>query len=357
MTSLTTPLPIERGPAWAHRITLAPLTNLQSHADGTLSDDELDWLVARGEGGFAMVMTCAAHVSPEGQCWDGQLGVWDDRFLPGLTRLADALRATGTTSCVQLQHGGMRASGDLSGHQPVAPWDDEAKGARALGTAEVERVVRDFVEAAVRCERAGFDGVQVHGAHAYLLAQFLDARSNHRTDAYGGSPENRARVFHEVVDGIRAATGPDFQVGMRLTPERSGIALAESTALAEQLMTSGAIDHLDMSLWDVRKAPFETAYDGLLIDQFTALERGRTRLGVAGGVESAADAQWCLDRGADFVTVGTAGIVHHDFARRALADPAFEMASRPVSREHLRGERLGPDFIEYLAAGWGDLVA
>ncbi|GHJ58532.1 putative NADH-dependent flavin oxidoreductase YqiG [Nocardioides sp. OK12] len=352
MTSLQETLPLDRGPAWANRITLAPLTNLQSHADGSLSDDELDWLVARGEGGFAMVMTCAAHVSPEGQCWDGQLAVWDDRFLPGLTRLADALRATGTTSCVQLQHGGMRASQALSGHQPVAPWDDESKGARALTTAEVERVVQDFVDAAVRCERAGFDGVQVHGAHAYLLAQFLDARSNHRTDAYGGSPEARARVFHEVVDGIRAATGPDFQVGMRLTPERSGIAVAESTALAQQLMLSGALDHLDMSLWDVRKEPFETAYDGLLIDQFTALERGTTRLGVAGGIVSTSDAQWCLERGADFVTVGTAGILHHDFARRALEDPEFTMTSTPVSREHLRTERLGADFIEYLAAGW-----
>uniref|UniRef100_UPI0030FB0647 NADH:flavin oxidoreductase n=1 Tax=uncultured Nocardioides sp. TaxID=198441 RepID=UPI0030FB0647 len=356
VTSLQDPLALAHGPTWANRITLAPLTNLQSHADGSLSDDELDWLVARGEGGFATVMTCAAHVSPEGQCWDGQLAVWDDRFLPGLTRLATALRESGTTSCVQLQHGGMRASQELSGHPTVAPWDDEAKGARALSTGEVQRVVQDFVDAAVRCERAGFDGVQVHGAHAYLLAQFLDARSNHRTDAYGGSPANRARVFHEVVDGIRAATGPDFQVGMRLTPERSGIALAESTALAEELMVSGAVDHLDMSLWDVRKAPFETAYDGALIDHFTALERGSARLGVAGGIVSTADADWCLERGADFVTVGTAGILHHDFARRALADPAFAMAATPVSRDHLRAERVGPDFIEYLAAGW-DFVA
>lgn len=357
MTSLNAPLPLDRGPAWANRITLAPLTNLQSHADGSLSDDELDWLVARGEGGFAMVMTCAAHVSPEGQCWDGQLAVWDDRFLPGLTRLAEGLRASGTVSCVQLQHGGVRASRALSGHQPVGAWDDAAKGARALSTEEVQRTVRDFVDAAVRCERAGFDGVQVHGAHAYLLAQFLDTRANHRTDQYGGSAPNRARVFHEVVDGIRAATGPDFQVGMRLTPERSGIPLAESTALAAELMARGGLDHLDISSWDVTKFPFETAYDGHLIEHFTSLERGATRLGVAGGIVSAADARWCLERGADFVTVGTAGILHHDFARRALADPAFEMTSTPVTREHLRTERLGADFIEYLATGWDDLVA
>ncbi|GAB2857100.1 NADH:flavin oxidoreductase [Nocardioides pacificus] len=351
------PLTFEHGPAFANRLALAPLTNLQSNVDGTLSDDELAWLVRRGEGGFAMVMTCAAHVSPEGQCFPGQLAAYDDRFLPGLARLSDALRATGTVSVVQLQHGGRRGAASLSGHGLVAPWDDPAKGARALTTGEVERVVQDFVDAALRVEAAGFDGVQVHGAHGYLLAQFLDGRNNRRGDRYGGSIENRFRVVHEVVAGVRAATGPRFHVGLRLTPERNGITLKESRELARQVLASGLLDHLDMSLWDAFKAPEEEGYDGLLLDHFTDLPRGGTRLGVAGRIDSAAGVRWCLERGADFVSIGTGAIVHHDFARRVVADPAFRSTPQPVTREHLAAESVGPAFVDYLATQWDDFVA
>ena len=237
--NLSDPLTLARGPAWANRITLAPLTNWQSHADGTLGDDEFRWLTMRARGGFAMTMTCAAHVQSSGQGFPGQLGVWSDVHLSGLARLAQGIHAGGSVSCLQLQHSGRRAEPALTGQPRVAPWDDAETGARALGTGEVEQLVQDFVTAARRAEQAGFQGVELHGAHGYLLAQFLDAGHNRRSDRYGGSFDNRARILFELIAGIRAATSPHFQLGLRLSPERFGIVMSESLQLAQQVLASG----------------------------------------------------------------------------------------------------------------------
>ena len=347
-----------RGPAMKNRFMLAPLTNFQSHADGTLSDDEYTWLVKRATGGFGLTMTCAAHVQPGGQGFPGQLGIWSDKHLPGLERLAKGIRTEGSISSVQVQHSGLRAESKLSGLPRVAPWDDADSGARALTTGEVEQLVEDFVLASLRAERAGFDGVELHGAHGYLLCEFLDPVHNQRADRYGGSLENRTRIFWEIIDGIRARAGKDFQVGVRISPERFDIDIGEARSFAQQLMTSGKIDYLDMSLWDCFKEPIDPAFQGRpLIDLFTELERGGTPLGVAGKIMDAATAQKCLEHGADFVLIGRGAILHHDFPKRALADAAFQSIERPVTRDYLRGEGLGEAFVEYMATGWKNFVA
>ena len=347
---------LTRGPQWRNRFALAPMTNRQSATDGTLAEDELDWLVRRAHGGFGLVMTCAAHVSRNGQGWPGELGIFDDVQLPGLTRLADALRAEGAVSCVQLHHGGMRADSTLVEHR-VAPWSDPARGVHALTTAEIADLVGDFVAAAVRAESAGFDGVQIHAAHGYLIAQFLDAVRNTRQDGYGGSAEGRSRFLREIVHGVRRHTGADFQVGLRLSPERWGIDLREARELSEQMMVSGFIDYLDVSLWDVAKYPEDVLSDPRsLLDQFTGLPRGDTRLGVAGKILSAADAVRCLDGGADFVSIGTGAILHHDFANRALTDPGFAATAPPVSTEYLLNESVSRTFIDYLTEIDSDVV-
>jgi 2,4-dienoyl-CoA reductase-like NADH-dependent reductase (Old Yellow Enzyme family) len=356
--ALSDPLPMCHGPAWANRIELAPLTNWQSHADGTLGDDEYRWLTMRARGGFGMVMSCAAHVQAGGQGFPGQLGVWSDMHLPGLTRLADGIRAGGSVSCLQLQHSGRRADVSLTGQPAVAPWDDTETGARALATGEVEQLVQDFIAAARRAEQAGFDGVELHGAHGYLLAQFLDAEHNQRGDRYGGSLDNRTRILFELIAGIRAATGPQFQLGLRLSPERFGITLPEALALARQVLADGRLDYLDMSLWDCFKPPRDPAFAGRpLIDHFALLERGSTRLGVAGKIMDADTAQRCLDSGADFVLVGRGAMLHHDFARRALRDAQYRTPALPVSRAHLEAEGLGPAFLHYVASTWPNFVA
>ena len=350
-------LVLPHGPAWRNRVALAPLTNTQSHADGTLSRDEHEWLLARGRGGFGLTLSAASHVSRAGQAWAGQLGSSDDVHLPGLADLAADLRGTGTVSSVQLHHGGLRADPDVTGVPNVAPWADPAKRAEELTTEQVEEVVADFVAGARRAEKAGFDGVEVHGAHGYLLCQFLDARSNHRTDRYGGSLENRTRVFHEVLEGIRGATGPDFQLGIRLTPEGNGITLPEGREVARDLLSTGLLDYLDMSLWDVYARPRGEGHEGLLIEHFVDLPRHGAALGVAGKVRTAADARWALEQGADFVSVGIGAILHHDWAARAVADADFEPRPQPVTREELIAESVSPRFVDYLAAGWDGLVA
>ena len=358
MTSLADALPLRHGPALPNRLALAPLTNTQSHLDGTLSDDEIGWLTARARGGFGLVVTAAAYVQRSGLAWAGQLGVSDDAHLPGLTRLADCLRANGAVSVVQLHHGGLRANAEASGEQPVAPFADERSGARALTTGEVEQLVADFASAAARCERAGFDGVQVHGAHGYVLGQFLDVARNTRTDRYGGDAAGRARIMHEVVDAIRTATGPHFQVGLRLSPERWGIDRAEAVALAGDLLTGRELDHLDLSMWQVGKTPEDDpTRDRPLVDDYLDLPRHGTALALTGGVRNAADAQSVLDRGADIVCVGRAAVADHAFAARTLDDPAHPGPTFPVTPDQLRAECVGEAFVDYFTAGWPDLVA
>ena len=357
MTDLLAPLTLARGPAWRNRFMLASMTNCQSHADGRLSDEEFHWLTMRAKGGFGLVITCAAHVQRIGQGFPGQLGVFSDDHLPGLTRLAAAIKAEGAVSAVQIHHAGIRAPEALIGERPVGPSDDAESGARALTIAEVEQLTEDFIAAAVRAEKAGFDGVELHGAHGYILCAFQSPQTNRRKDRYGGSPENRARLLTDIMAGVRARTRPDFQLGVRLSPERFGLRFAEQVALAGRLLASGDLDYLDMSLWDVFKPPMEEAFaQRPLIDWFAELPRGATRLGAAGKIMTGADARRLADAGADFVIVGRAAILHHDYPRKFAADPDFTPISTPVTRDYLAREGLSPAFVTYMN-NWPGFVA
>ena len=356
MTDLFAPMGFIRGPAMKNRLMLAPLTNLQSHPDGTLSHDEHRWLTLRAQGGFGLTMTAAAHVQRIGQGFPGQVGVFSDIHIPGLARLAEDIRKAGSLAIVQLHHAGMRSPAALIGEAPVCPSEDADTGSRALTLDEVHQLRDDFIAAAVRADKAGFDGVEIHGAHGYIVCQFLSAETNRRTDAYGGSPENRARLVLEILDGVRAACRPDFNLGLRLSPERFGLSLMEVRDLASRLFSEAKIDYLDMSLWDCFKEPVEEAHRGrTLMSHFTDLPRGEVRLGVAGKLMSAADARAMLDAGADFVLLGRAAILHHDWPQKARANPDFRPVSLPVTRAHLEAEGLGPVFVTYMAT-WAGFV-
>ena len=355
MTSLFSPLTLANGPAWKNRFMLAPLTNTQSHPDGVLSDAEFNWLTLRAKGGFGLTMTCAAHVQAVGQGFPGQLGAFDDRHLEGLTRLAAAIKSHGSVSSLQIHHAGNRSPKELVG-TPVCPSDDPKTGARALTLPEVEAVRDAYIAAAVRAEKAGFDGVEIHGAHGYILAQFLSAEINHRDDRYGGSLENRARLILEIIDGIRAATKPGFQLGLRLSPERFGLKLAEIRDVAAEILRDQKIDFLDMSLWDVVKEPNEEEFKGrTLMSVFTELPRGQVRLGAAGKVMSGKDAQAVLDAGCDFVVMGRAAILRHDVVKRIEADASYTSPQTPVTVQHLRDEGLSPTFVQYMRQ-WPNFV-
>lgn len=335
---------------------LAPLTNLQSRSDGRLSDDEFAWLTYRAEGGFGQVMTCAAHVQRVGQGFPGQLGIFSDDHLPGLTRLATAIRSLGAACAVQLHHAGIRSPADLIGTQPVGPSDNDEFHARAMSESEIEALIEDFVAAAVRAEKAGFDGVELHGAHGYILCAFLSPETNTRTDRYGGSLDNRARIVREIIKGIRSRTPAQFQLGLRLSPERFGLRFAEQREIAGEMLSSGDLDYVDMSLWDVFKPPVEAEFAAKpLIDWFSDLPRGNTRLGVAGKLMSAELCRNALAHGADFAILGRAAILHHDFPKCVAANPDFRSVSLPVTRNYLKAQRLGPAFVDYMA-GWKGFV-
>lgn len=340
-----------------NRFMLAPLTNSQSHADGRLSDEEHHWLALRARGGFGSTMTCAAHVQAVGQGFPGQLGVFGDQHIEPLKPLARALNGANSVSIVQLHHAGNRSPKALIGADPVCPSDDPSTGARALGEAEVHQLIADFIAAAKRCEDAGFHGVELHGAHGYILCQFLSSEINRRTDAFGGSLDNRSRILFDILDGIRKVCRPDFIVGIRLSPERFGMQLGEIRELAQQLIDSGQLDFLDLSLWDTFKLPEEADYRGKpLIGWFDHLHRKGVPVGVAGKIHDPADAERALGMGADFVLLGRVAILHHDYPARLAADPGFKPVRPPVTRAYLAGEGLSPPFVGYMA-GWKGFVA
>lgn len=335
---------------------LAPLTNQQSHENGELSDDEFNWLTKRAEGGFGLTMTCASHVQEIGKGFPGQLGIFSDDLNPGHERLTATIKEHGSLAVCQLHHAGMRSPKALIGQAPVCSSDVEKHGARALSLEEVKELRDDFIVAAIRAQKCGYDGVEVHGAHGYIIAQFLSSAINHRTDEYGGSLKNRSRLLMEIVGGIRNDCGPEFLIGVRISPERFGMQLSEAKSLCEQLIEDGKIDFLDVSLWDCFKMPEEEQHqDRSLLEHFTSIDRKNIKLTVAGKIRSGKDVLQILSSGVDFVTIGRSAILHHDFPKRVMADPDFTPIENPVSKEHLRNEGLGEAFVNYMA-GWPGFV-
>ncbi|MEL6852219.1 MAG: NADH:flavin oxidoreductase, partial [Bacteroidota bacterium] len=201
----------------------------------------------------------------------------------------------------------------------------------------------------VRAKQCGYDGVEIHGAHGYILCQFLSSEFNHRTDAYGGSLEKRARLLFEIVEEVRKKCGAEFLLGVRLSPERFGMDIAEIKWVCQQLIADGKIDFLDLSLWDCFKLPLEEKYqDQTLLEHFAALDFGKVLFTAAGRIRSGADVHKALDGGLDFITAGQSGILHHDFPKQVINDPDFVPVAKPVSAAYLHGEAVSEKFVDYL---------
>lgn len=350
------PLHFPCGAVMKNRFMLAPLTNRQSHEDGQLSDEELNWLTMRAEGGFGLVMTCASNIQEVGKGFPGQLGIFSDRLNEGHIQLTSRIKEQGCLAVIQLHHAGMRSPAELIHTRPVCPSDDEQTNARGLTLEEVRQLRDDFIAAAVRAKACGYDGVEVHGAHGYILTQFLSPEINQRTDDYGGSLLNRARLLVEIVDGIRERCGQDFLLGVRLSPEKFGLDIREIRTICQQLVDAHAIDFLDISLWDCFKQPDDQRYqDKSLLEHFTSLDRKHVCLTVAGKIRSGKDVHTILRSGVDFVTVGRSGILHHDFPKKVIHDPDFEPVQTPVSKEYLFREGLSEKFVDYMRR-WPDFV-
>jgi 2,4-dienoyl-CoA reductase-like NADH-dependent reductase (Old Yellow Enzyme family) len=174
--------------------------------------------LARGEVG--LVIPGHAYVRPEGQAGPWQLGAHSDAMVPGLASLAQAIHEGGAAACCQLAHAGLRARRELTGLDPVGPSRFDAsghdRGCRVLEEGELQALAGAFGAAARRAREAGFDAVQIHAAHGFLLSQFLSAQFNLREDGYGGPLENRSRLLMEVYAAVRAAVGPGFPVLVKI---------------------------------------------------------------------------------------------------------------------------------------------
>lgn len=347
------PVPLRSGLIVPNRIALAAMTNGQSLADGQLGEDELRWLGRRADGGYGMIATCAANVSRDGKAWAGELGIDRDDQLPGLTRLAARIKHGGATAFVQLFHGGVRASRELTGEQvwSASTWHEETPNfetPRAATEGDIARVIADFAAAAQRAQRAGFDGVEIHGAHGYLLTQFISATTNTRNDAWGGPLDHRARLVREVMRAARAATGSAFAIGVRLSLEHGGHAagldLDESIQIAQWLADDGA-DFIHASLWraehNSRKYPDKHAIP---------LLRGALPSDVAviacGNIWTYAEAMAAIDRGADMIAIARAAIINPDWPK--LVKPDWEPRRPPLAPSELGELAVSPGFVEYL---------
>jgi 2,4-dienoyl-CoA reductase-like NADH-dependent reductase (Old Yellow Enzyme family) len=358
MTMIFEPLVFPCGKKMPNRLSLAPLTNTQSFADGRLSNDEIKWLTMRAEGGFGLTMTAAAHIHANGQGFPGQLGIFSDSQLPGLRKMAKKIKAENSLAVVQLHHAGLRSPRELTGEVPVAPSPSEKFAARGLSHGEVKSLIEDFIQGAERAKAAGFDGVELHAAHNYIICQFLSSEFNRRTDEYGGSLENRSRVLFDIISGIRKRCGADFLLGVRLTPERHGIELGEAVATAKVLFAKQEIDFLDISAWNIYKEPVDETLQGRsLLSYFTELERGAVRLAAAGKVYTPEDIQFGLDAGLDFVLMGRAAMLHHNYPMLLNANADFVPNRTPVSRAYLLSEGLSETFIDYVGGQWPDFIA
>lgn len=205
-------------------------------------------------GGVGLVITGHAYVSPQGRASVAQLGVYDDALLPGLSRLARVTRQGGAAIVLQLAHAGVFAihgtGGDAragrvdagAGPEALGPSDyrDESTAARAMSRQEIAATVAAFAAAAGRARRAGFDAVQIHAAHGYLLSQFLSPHFNRRDDEYGGSVQRRAAVVLETVAAVREAVGPDYPVIVKMNSEDF---LPDGLTVDDMLQTVALLEH------------------------------------------------------------------------------------------------------------------
>lgn len=351
------PLSLMRGPELKNRLLLAPLTNQQSEVDGTASPADFDWIERVARGGYSMIMACAANVQENGKTFKNQLGIWNDDQLPGLRQMSDLIHTQDAVSSIQLHHGGFRAGFNLKGGRSVGPSDNLTYNARGLTRAEVHQLRDDFIAAACRAQKAGFDGAEVHGAFGWILSQFLSFTLNQRTDEYGGSRENRARLIIEIIEGIRRECSQGFQIGLRLSFERYGMDFEDILYVARKCLAEDLIDYLDLAPWDVKLMLESGNYAGKrAIDVFAGLPRGRVKLGASGKLMSANDAREVLEAGLDFVMIGRAAILEANFPERVKNDLNHTSPSLPVTEAYLRKNGLSNDFINYMRQ-WDSFVS
>jgi len=245
------PLPV-KGLTLKNRIVFPPCVTNYAAEDGAITDRSRAYYAARAKGGAALVTVEASYVALAGKPFVCSVGLDHDRLIPGLRSLAGAIHAGGALAAIQLWHAGRRARPAISGIESVsasAIAGVDGIVPHALTVAEIAGVVQAFGEGARRAREAGFDMVEIHMAHGYLINQFLSPFSNHREDEYGGSLDHRLRFALEVTAEVRRRVGADYPIIARLSADEhlpGGLTLADSQAIAARLEQAG-VDVLSVS--------------------------------------------------------------------------------------------------------------
>ncbi|WP_028937723.1 NADH:flavin oxidoreductase/NADH oxidase [Pseudonocardia spinosispora] len=356
MTSIFEPVTV-RGTRVRNRAWLAPLCQYSVDArDGVPTDWHLVHLGARATGGFGLVMTEATAVTPEGRITPHDTGLWNDAQATAWERITGFLASQGAIPAVQLAHAGRKASTtrpwrggvpvdpDAGGWTPLAPSPSPYPGLTspiAMTQAAIDATVRAFAAAASRAVDAGFEVVEVHAAHGYLLHEFLSPLSNGRTDSYGGSFRNRARLLIEVVDAVRAAI-PDIRplfVRLSATDWVDGGWTLDDTVALSALLADHGVDLVDLSSGGNdpgQRIPVGPGYQV----PFARAVRAETGLRTAavGLITEPSQAQAILDEGAaDAVLLGRAALREPTWPVRAAHELGLPVPDAPYPVQYLRG--------------------
>ncbi len=364
------------GREMANRFAIAPLTTDSSNENGTATEDELEFIRRRAASGFGAVISSAAYVEQGGRSWQG-IGATHDGHLSSLRRLAEAMRAAGGLAILQIYDGGRIAKPELIGEQSlrapsaIASLRPEAKTPRAMTADEVGNLIASFREAASLARKAGFDGVEIHGANHYAVHQFFSPRANHRVDNWGGTLSKRMNFPLAVAQAVRDALGPKLIAGFRVTPfesEPDGYTLEDAKLLCYELARLD-LDYISVSLDDYRKSrpvgetrvyngPVEKSYTPAEnpITEFARVIAGRSAVMASGGIKTCLDAEGAIKMGADLVAVGRAVVVDPEWLSKVRSkSEASILAGLPRDElEIARALSIPPRMVEYLLSrpGW-----
>jgi 2,4-dienoyl-CoA reductase-like NADH-dependent reductase (Old Yellow Enzyme family)/thioredoxin reductase len=321
-----------------NRIIMAPMGTLFGNEDGSVSDRLCRYYEERAKGGVALIIVEVTAVARGGKAHPRELGIYGDEFIPGLRRLVGSVHGYGATIAIQLHHAGRQTTAEAVGGQPVAPSAIPCPllkvMPRELTAEEIERLVEAYAEGAKRAKEAGFDAVEIHGAHGYLICQFLSAYSNRRTDKYGGDLEGRMRFALDIVARAKEKVGADFPMLFRLSAQEyvpGGLTLDETRIVARRLQDAG-IHCLDVSAgnYEAGHMTIQPGWlpRGCLVPLAEEIKTAVSiPVSVAGRISDPVLANTIIEQGkADFVSLG----------RPLLADPELPNKAREGRLEDIR---------------------
>ncbi|HQL96551.1 MAG TPA: FAD-dependent oxidoreductase [Smithella sp.] len=322
-----------------NRAVMPPMATGYGNADNTVSERLLAYLERRAQGGTGLIITEVCAVDPRGKGFPNEIGVWSDDFIGALSRIPAALHRHGAKAALQLHHAGRETFEAVLGKKPEAPSAIPSavlgQPCEAMSLERIAEIVRAFAQAAGRARQAGFDSVELHGAHGYLLNQFLSPFSNNREDEYGGSEENRMRFILEVIAAARKAVGDDFPLWIRISADemvRGGYDFSLMRRLAPRMVTAG-VDAIHCSV-GVYSTPGGLSIASMDTEPGFNLFRARALKEVVsvpiigvGRINDPAMADQAIARGdADLIS----------FGRQHLTDPDFIEKARRGSLEDIR---------------------